>query len=137
MSDHGDILSANQAFYAAFAAFDLEAMSALWQRDQAATCIHPGWERCRGWPAVLHSWRLIFAGGDGMDFRVDDVDCHVVGDVGRVHCVENIFSPDGDRVGRVVATNVFVRSEGAWRMVLHHGSVSTAPPQPDRQLEFH
>ena len=39
-------------------------------------------------------------------------------------CVEVVDTGEGK--GRVMATNVFERQGGAWKLVLHHGS--PAPP---------
>ncbi|MDU6489344.1 nuclear transport factor 2 family protein, partial [Bradyrhizobium sp.] len=43
MSDESDLLAANAAFYAAFAAGDFAALAALWADRDGISCIHPGW----------------------------------------------------------------------------------------------
>ncbi len=42
------------------------------------------------------------------------------GDAAWVTVDENLISADGS--GTVAAVNVFVRSDGRWRLVAHHGS---------------
>jgi hypothetical protein len=52
----------------------------------------------------------------------------VYGDHAVVTCKENVLTADEDTEagfhagGSILATNVFVRSEGQWRLLLHHGS---------------
>lgn len=116
----GDLLDANAAFYAAFEARDLDAMSELWLHEDHVACTHPGWATLQGWPAVAASWFALFQGPAAMQFILTNVAGHVVGDVGWVTCDENLLA--GSQAQTVAATNVFVRRDGAWRLVLHHGS---------------
>ena len=55
-----DILIANNSFYTALATADLTAMEDLWHHGLETECIHPGWDRLQGWPAIQESWALIF-----------------------------------------------------------------------------
>ena len=61
MSDHVSVLFANDAFYAAFAGRDLEAMDELWSRRPNVTCIHPGWSPLIDRDSVMQSWRAILS----------------------------------------------------------------------------
>lgn len=126
---------ANRAFYAAFEARDLEAMGEVWECSDRATVTHPGWPTLRGWDRVAESWRAIFANTPYIQFFLTDEEVAVVGEVAWVTLVENILQEVG-RPGRpegalgdtrVAAINVFVRREGRWRMVVHHGSPVAAP----------
>ena len=47
MSDESDVLAANDAFYAAFASGDLDALEEVWARQATVACCHPGWSRSR------------------------------------------------------------------------------------------
>ena len=49
MSDETAILAANAAYYGAFAAADIAAMSRVWADDNVS-CIHPGWPALVGRP---------------------------------------------------------------------------------------
>jgi hypothetical protein len=122
MDSHAALVAANAAFYDAFDRRDLAAMDSLWAGRPGDVCIHPGWEICRG-PEVHVSWARIFGNGQALRFHVGEVTAETFGDAGRVTCVENIWSPDGRTLlGRVASTNLFVREDGAWLLVLHHGS---------------
>ena len=119
--DVGAVLEANAAFYAAFEARDLDAMSDLWVHDDEVTCVHPGWVALRGWGAVASSWAALFDGPQRLQFIVTDARAVVSGDVAWVSCDENLLGGDGGAT--VVALNLFRRhGAGAWRMVAHHGS---------------
>jgi ketosteroid isomerase-like protein len=56
---------------------------------------------------------------------------HVDADTAWVTCAENILSGGarGAEIedAKVLATNVFRRADGRWRMVLHHGSPVLRP----------
>jgi ketosteroid isomerase-like protein len=125
--------AANAEFYAAFEAVDLDRMSAVWADGayaESVVCVHPGWPMVRGRGAVLRSWALIMANTPYIQFVLTDVRAELRGEQAVVTCSENILTagPDGaDTVGftaggSVVATNLFVRADGEWRLWLHHGS---------------
>jgi ketosteroid isomerase-like protein len=55
-----------------------------------------------------------------------------VGDLAWVTCTENILSETDGRVGvtSILATNLFERADGGWRMVHHHASHVLSRPAP-------
>ena len=116
-----ELLAANRAFYDAFEARDLEAMSDVWEHSDRVSCTHPGWRRLHGWGAVSGSFLALFQGAQRLQFILTDVRVEEDGGLGWVSLDENILS---EQVGGTVSTvNVFARSEdGRWRMVVHHGS---------------
>ena len=117
----GEVLAANDAFYAAFEARDLDAMSDLWAHGDKVTCVHPGWVTLRGWGAVAASWAALFGGPQRLQFIVTDVRVVIGVDVAWVTCDENLLGGDGGATVAVV--NLFARDlEGRWRMMAHHGS---------------
>ena len=115
-----DVLAANQAFYDAHEARDLDAMADVWADGDEVVCIHPGWPILRGRDDVLESWRRIFGGPGRNQFIVTNDAVVVDGDLAWVTLDENLV--DDGATGTIAATNVFRRVEGAWRMVVHHGS---------------
>jgi ketosteroid isomerase-like protein len=121
---------ANEEFYEAFEALDMDRMEACWLHDDGVRCIHPGWDAMVGWPQVSRSWMAIFANSANIQFFLTDVEVHVDADTAWVTCAENILSGGaGPEVqdAKVLATNVFRRIGGHWRMVLHHGSPVLRP----------
>ena len=119
-ADEADVRAANRAFYDAFEARDLDAMSDVWEHDDRVTCTHPGWRTLRGWGAVSASWFALFGGPSPLQFILTDEHVAVAGDAAWVSVDENLISADGG--GTVAAVNVFVRTDGRWLLVAHHGS---------------
>jgi len=116
------VLAVNRAFYRAFAESDVAAMDALWARDAPVACIHPGWDVLTGRAAVMASWRDIL--GQPTPIRCGAERVLVFGDSACVICHETLG--DGPASGLLVATNMFVREAGAWRLV-HHQAGGVAP----------
>ncbi len=125
-ADARSVLAANQAFYEAFARGDLGGIDALWAQSAPVACIHPGWAALHGREEVMASWRSILGGGSGASVRCTRPSASVVGDSAYVVCGESIQGAE------LVATNLFVREDGAWKLVHHHaGPVHRrAEPRP-------
>jgi ketosteroid isomerase-like protein len=73
----------------------------------------------------------IFANSAYIQFFLTDVRVHLDTDTAWVTCAENILSggagaPEMEDA-KVLATNVFRRVGGRWRMVLRHGSPVLRP----------
>ncbi len=117
-----DVLASNTAFYAAFEAGSPAGMLALWEHSDEVSCTHPGWPTLHGWTDVRRSWEGILRHGASMQFIITDERALVRGDVGWVHCTENLLAVEGPR-GTVAAVNLFVRNPaGEWKVIHHHGA---------------
>jgi ketosteroid isomerase-like protein len=110
-----DVLATNEAFYEAFRARNVEAMEAVWAVTLPIACIHPGWTVLRGRARVIASFRGILEGEGAPTVTCSGATAHVLGETAYVVCYEDIPGL------RLVATNVFAREDGTWRMV-HHQS---------------
>ena len=133
MSDEAEVVEANARFYRAFEALDLSAMDEVWAHGEHVKCVHPGWPLLTGWEAVRASWETIFLNTQEMRFTLTDVRVAAAGELAWVTCTENILSDTDGRVGvtSILATNLFERDRGVWRMVHHHAShvLGRAPPE--------
>jgi ketosteroid isomerase-like protein len=127
MSDHEAVLFANEAFYAAFRGRDVEAMVEVWASAAPLTCIHPGWDALDGRDAVIESWEGILGGGNAPDIQCHAARAHIYGVVATVICFEEI---DDDYL---IATNVFVREDGRWKMVHHQAAPTSGAPPPETE----
>jgi ketosteroid isomerase-like protein len=121
------VRAANESFYAALSGLDVEGMGRVWLHADWVRCIHPGGDLIEGWDAIEVSWAGIF--GDASWLRVVATGIEVTrsGDFAIVVCHENITQKQEShvRVMLAVATNLFTKTSGGWRMVHHHAS--TAP----------
>lgn len=115
MTDADAVLAANLEFYRAFGRGDYAGMEAVWARRATVLCLHPGWAAIEGREAVMESWRHVL--GDP-DFRIlcHDERVHLYGELAIVLCEEELSG------GLLAATNVFIREDGAWRMIHHQAS---------------
>lgn len=123
---------AEAAFYEAFEQKDLNAMMAVWAEDEEVICIHPGGERLNGFDKVRAGWAQIFSSPESMHIELSN-QIYSQNTLLAVHSVhENIALSDGIRPPLLV-TNVYVRSVGGWRMLLHHASAAlTVAVEPVR-----
>lgn len=120
--DERAALAANDAFYRAFCDRDARAMEDLWAHEVPVSCVHPGRTPMRDRDAILRSWRSIFDDARMPDVTPEDANAAMMGSVACVTCFERLTGTHGEDVGVLVATNLFVRESGAWRLAHHHSS---------------
>ncbi|MEA2901980.1 MAG: hypothetical protein QOH36_1867 [Actinomycetota bacterium] len=124
-ADVDAVLAANAAFYAAFEARDLDAMSQLWEHSDRVLCTHPGWATLQGWGRVAASFFALFQNAQRLQFILTNDTAEVVGDTAWVAVDENIL--DTGNATTVAALNLFTRDDaGDWMMVVHHASAVSA-----------
>jgi ketosteroid isomerase-like protein len=126
-ADEAAVAAVNQAFYQAFEAADLDAMSDLWEHSDRVTCVHPGWTILRGWSAVAASWAALFQSPERLQFILTNEQVVVEGATAWVTLDENII---GAESGTVTSVNLFVRDGATWRVVGHHGTAVVLGSHP-------
>ena len=115
LTTEDDVLHANERFYQAFNLKDAGLMDDAWAREHAVSCVHPGWNVLEGRANVLESWHNILANPNQPRIVSGGATVTLFGDLALVICRELVAGSP------LVATNVFVREDGAWRL-LHHQS---------------
>lgn len=82
----------------------------------------------------MEGWKMVFRPqAKQVDIAVTKIVVTAVGNMGYVTCEEHVGTEN--RRGRVAATNIFELQGGAWKMVLHQGSlVSTTMSPPTGTL---
>ena len=115
--------AANDLYYRAFAARDLDAMESLWA-DEGVACVHPGWPALVGRKAVIGSYRDIFRNPSQEAVTARDAKIIVDDGDGRIYCVEEVGG------GLLLATNWFRLIDGEWRLVHHQASLLAASSPP-------
>lgn len=128
MSDQQALLFANAAFYAAFAARDLNAMAAIWSTQAPISCIHPGWVAVVGREAVMASWQAILGNPAAPRITCHNATARSFEALGYVLCYEVLQG------GILVATNIFVRELKTWKMLHHHAGHSQTPAHLDEEV---
>jgi ketosteroid isomerase-like protein len=118
---------AEAAFYEAFMKQDLEAMMAVWSDDDEIYCVHPRGQRVTGVVQVRESWRQIFASAQNVRFHVREQ--HLLqAMMVSIHSVYEhiVISGESRSHGCVLATNIYMRTDRGWRMMVHHASPAPA-----------
>jgi ketosteroid isomerase-like protein len=126
MTDSDAVLAANLEFYRAFTARDFAAMEALWARQAPVACIHPGWPALCDRDAVMESWHGILANPEAPRIACYDEQVLLFGDTALVICEEEL---DG---GTLIASNLFVREDAAWRIAHHQAGQLVARRSQNR-----
>lgn len=118
---------AEAAFYEAFTKCDLDGMMAVWADDDEIYCVHPQGGRISGVEQVRESWRQIFASGQTLRFQLREQQ-YLHGMMLSVHSVYEHITVAGETRSRspMITTNIYLRTEHGWRMVVHHASPSPA-----------
>lgn len=120
---------AEEAFYLAIENADLPAMMGVWSEDDATVCIHPGAPRLEGRAEIRDSWLEIFESGPAMVFSVHDERITEDSNL-AIHLVREEIAVEGELVSVMLSTNIYHRTNGNWKMMLHHSS-----PEPEPLIE--
>lgn len=115
MTTEDDVLLANERFYQAFNQKDPKLMEAAWASQHTVTCVHPGWNVLEGRDDVLESWHNILRNPGQPRIVAGGASATLFGDLAVVICRELVAGSP------LVATNLFVLEEGAWKLI-HHQS---------------
>lgn len=123
LREQEQVLFANEAFYLAFAGGDMDGMSAIWSEKEDIACIHPGWELLSGQEEVMESWRALLSNPPPV--RVVSPSVFFRDEAAFVTCYEEIGGH------YLLATNIFFKQDGQWRMAHHHAAPTRGtPPKP-------
>jgi len=115
---------ANDAFYQAFSAASLDAMEAVWAEQPNVFCIHPGWPAITNREEVMASRKEILSNAGPIPVRCVAPKSTIFGDVGLVCCYERFANQ------HLIASNLFIRAEGGWRMIHHQaGPLARVPDE--------
>jgi ketosteroid isomerase-like protein len=127
LTDIDAVLNVNLDFYRAFNERSLKTMEAFWAKNAPVLCVHPGWTAVTGRESVLQSWRAILANPDSPRVMCHDDRAFLYGDIAIVQCEEELDS------GHLVATNMFIREDGDWKLIHHQASPLIARGPEERQ----
>ena len=119
-----DVISINEEFYRSLEALNLDRMEKVWLDAEWVTCVHPGGPMLTGWEVIRDSWEQIFKGTQNIRFELTDTGVRIENRTAWVTCTESILHLSTSGVSNVAAaaTNIFLKTEDGWRLVLHHAS---------------
>jgi ketosteroid isomerase-like protein len=121
VDDAALVLAANDAFYRAFRDRDYPKMVTLWAKKAPVACMHPGMDVIHGRENVLRSFRGILTHEGSPELVCTRVEVKILGETAFVTCLEGALG----QKPALIATNVFVREDGIWRMVCHQAGALT------------
>jgi len=117
---------AEQAFYLAFQQNDIEMMMSIWCKDSETICIHPGGPRLEGLDNIRKSWEKIFNYDKALTFEINQKKVFVEKNIALHHVIEAIFV-NNELQSEIIATNIYLKKNDGWKMVLHHASPELHP----------
>jgi hypothetical protein len=125
-TDSAAVLFANDAFYLVFQTSDFDQMDKIWSARDGVSCLHPGWPPLLGRGPVMDSWRSILANPNQQAVTAHSAIAELHGESAIVICYETVGQ------FTLIATNVFVRERGAWKLVHHQSGETPTPPRTAR-----
>ena len=122
---HASPEDASRAFYESFEQGDIAAMMAVWSDDDEIFCIHPGGPRNVGPAAVRGAWEEIFGGPARLKFQLEQQLFFVGASIAVQSVFEYLQVDDETKLrGPAIATNIYTRTAGGWRILAHHAAVA-------------
>jgi ketosteroid isomerase-like protein len=121
--------AAEDAYYDALEAGDLDALIAIWATNDDIACALPMAPLATGHVEVTTTWQKALAALGPIDLQTRHIRWIHAGDM-AIHLVEEIApAPPGQPAPPgIYATNVYRRFETGWHMVLHQNSPVPPPP---------
>lgn len=113
---------AEQAFYEAAEAGDLDALMAVWAEDDEVVCVHPNGERLIGQAAIRDSWRKILSAGRKLQVRIEQPVRWQGLMLATHNVIETVIIDGENETLQLAASNVYVRGATGWRLLVHHAS---------------
>ena len=125
-SDVDGVNAASEAFIAAIAGRDIQAMEKLWAHDPYATFIGPlSTSVVIGWNGVRKAWEMRFSQFDRVTISLAESHVHSNGKVAWAVGIEKVqlLRKDGRTISfDAFVTNVFENRDGRWLIISHHAT---------------
>lgn len=130
MTSEEEVIAAAKRFYEGIehvvSGKGLGLVSECWDQTDRITTGHPSGEWSQGWDEIRATWE-VFAGFGRHDrggSQIRSLKAHVYGDVAYTTCL--FMASKGFGGETLACTNVFVKKDGAWKVVHHHADKSPA-----------
>jgi ketosteroid isomerase-like protein len=118
-------LDALASFYLAFNTRDLDLMEAVWLGGREPSMDNPIGGIRRGWEEIRLGYQKLFSGPAQVHVEFYDYSIHEYGTVAVVVGRERGWcqTPAGRMDLQIRTSRIFVRKEGEWKQLHHHGSI--------------
>ncbi len=131
MTAQDEVRGASEQFYAALNSMvngDAGPMSDVWSHGPTVTTMHPIGGMQIGWDEVRQTWEQVAAAFSGGEVSLENRIIRTDGDMAYETGIEQ---GQGAMAGEQIAidqrvTNVYMREDGAWKIVHHHADISPA-----------
>lgn len=119
-------------FYEALQGADITKLMAAWSDDDEIVCVLPGGPRVSGLRAIRASFEAVFANG-GIPVRIEKVRRLTYPQAAVHHLLVrvDVNTDEGVQTAWVIVTNVYVKTDQGWRLVVHHASPGTDHELPE------
>lgn len=125
---------AEDAFYDAFEEGDIVKMMGTWADNDDIACVQPMHEQIQGRAAVHSSWEQVFSAGIEIEIEIYHKQWIETPNT-AIHIVHQQLTFGNNRAQRppaLIATNIYLRDDQGWHLVMHHAS-PPPPPMPTTQ----
>src|SRR5579862_2172076 len=132
MGTEDEVRAASEQFYLALNSIldgDFEPMNEIWSHSPKATEMGPAGGVRTGWNSIREELEAVSEMKIGGHLQAEDLQVHADDDFGLSVCTETgeINDAGGHPISiKYRATNVFVREEGAWKLLHRHADLEPA-----------
>jgi ketosteroid isomerase-like protein len=119
---------AEDAYYDAIEAQDLEGMMQVWEDSEEILCLLPMQPTQRGPASVRRAWEPLLNGQISLDIEVKHLAWIESGPL-AIHLVEEHVQAAGQAEKQTVyACNIYRQGDSGWRILMHQNSPTPPPP---------
>lgn len=121
---------AEDAYYDALEAGDLDTLLAVWDTADDVCCLLPMQPLARGRDAVTDAYRHLFGRGQGIELSVNHLNWIETDEV-AIHLVEETSAhgaPGAPPPMPVYGTNIYRKGSAGWRLLVHQNAPTPPPP---------
>jgi ketosteroid isomerase-like protein len=119
---------AEDAYYDAIEAQDLEAMMQVWEDSEEILCLLPMQPAQRGPASIRRAWEPLLNGQLKLDIEVKHLTWIESGQL-AIHLIEEHVRVDAQPEKQTVyACNIYRRVDSGWHILMHQNSPTPPPP---------
>ncbi|MET0067105.1 MAG: nuclear transport factor 2 family protein [Candidatus Thiodiazotropha sp.] len=119
---------AEDAYYDAIEAQDLETLMSVWEASDEVICLLPMLPAVQGRSSVREVWSKMFHNAQGLEIEVIHMSWIETAEL-AIHLVEErVRMPEQPEPHRVYASNIYRKQAGNWYLLMHQNAPTPPPP---------